>query len=98
MRHCIGSNRYYLREILGGNLYAYRVSAPMRLTLAIRRVAGEWHIGEVKSFENALPTKAAVAAIETWLRGQPTPDLQAGTLSTAELAASLGRRGTSLRL
>jgi len=52
----------------------------------------------VKSFENALPTKAAVAAIETWLRGQPTPDLQAGTLSTAELAASLGRRGTSLRL
>ena len=83
MRHCIGSNRYYLREILGGNLYAYRVSAPMRLTLAIRKMAGEWHIDEVKGFENALPTKAAVAAIKTWLSGQPAPDQQAAAETAA---------------
>jgi hypothetical protein len=76
MRHCIGTNRYYLREILTGNLYPYRVSAPMRLTLAIRRVADEWQIGEAKGLENALPTKAAMAAIKTWLGGQPAPDPQ----------------------
>jgi len=88
MHHCIGTNRYYLREILGGNVYAYRVSAPMRLTLAIRRVAGEWQIGEVKGFENALPTPAAMTAIKTWLRGQHVAAPQTETQSRPQLAAA----------
>src|ERR1022692_4221122 len=67
--------------ILGGNLYCYRVSAPMRLTLAIRRVAGEWQIGEVKGCENALPTQAAMTALKTWLGGQHVADPQADTQS-----------------
>jgi hypothetical protein len=86
MRHCIGTNRYYLHEILGGDLYVYRVSAPMRLTLAIRRVAGEWQIGEAKGVGNALPTPAAMTAIKTWLHGQHVADQQADTQSKPQLA------------
>jgi hypothetical protein len=88
MRHCIGTNRYYLREILGGDLYAYRVSAPMRLTLAIRRVAGEWQIGEAKGVENALPTQAAMTAVRTWLCGQRVPGPQVATQSGPKLTAA----------
>ena len=88
MRHCIGTNRYYLREILGGDLYAYRIAAPMRLTLAIRRVTGEWQIGEAKGLENAPPTPAAITAIKTWLRGQHVADPQADTQSRPQLAAA----------
>ena len=88
MRHCIGTNRYYLREILGGNLHAYRVLKPMRLTLAIRELAGEWQIGEVKGCENALPTQAAMTAINTWLKEQHVVDPQAATQSTPQLAAA----------
>ena len=60
----------------------------MRLTLAIRRVAGEWQIGEVKGCENALPTQAAMTALKTWLGGQHVADPQADTQSRRQLAAA----------
>jgi hypothetical protein len=97
MRHCIGTNSYYARDILRGKIYAYRVLQPERLTLAVRKVAGGWRIGEVKGFENALPGRSAILLIENWLRGQPDPNLSPA-LKRNPRSASTGGRPIQLSL
>lgn len=50
MRHCIGS---YLERVLRNEVYAYRVMAPIRATLSIRRNKdGHWMKAEVSQYGN----------------------------------------------
>ena len=67
-QNCIGKGFAYAEKIAAGRLYAYRVLAPARLTLAIQK-RGEncWGISDIKGYRNAEPAPKVVSAVQQWL-------------------------------
>ncbi len=65
MRHCVNT---YLRKVEVGAVCVYKVLAPERATLGLRRVSAlHWEILDLKCVCNQRPSAATVAAVNTWL-------------------------------
>ena len=62
--NCCGS---YGQSIERGGLYLYRVLAPERATLSIRRTPNGWRMEEVKGPGNRAVRAETVAAVQRWL-------------------------------
>jgi len=58
----------YARAIREGKMAVYRVWAPQRCTLAIRRRQGRWVIGELKGTANSVASREARAVVRAWLK------------------------------
>jgi hypothetical protein len=67
MLHCVG-NGDYAPGIARGELFAYRMLQPERLTIMLRAARGGWQISEVKGPRNRQPRTASVELIRRWLR------------------------------
>jgi len=61
--HCV---RTYQREILTGDYYVYRVLAPERATVGLKRQNGEWLINQIRLRSNNNPSEETVKAVQDW--------------------------------
>lgn len=76
--NCIAT---YARRVLAGNLYVYRVLAPMRATLTLVRRRGVWMLDELLAARNRSVSYATENAVDAWLhRSRPGADSDAGLL------------------
>ncbi len=67
MNNCVGSG-IYIREVLRGVSYIYRVHKPERCTLEIRKSRnGTWQIAQLKTRSNGSPEPATRRYVESWL-------------------------------
>jgi len=57
----------YMSQAALGTLAFYRVLAPQRCTLSIRKRRGRWEIDQLKAACNAQPSIGAVQAVSMWL-------------------------------
>ncbi len=64
MEHCVAS---YVAEVADGDCYIYRLDAPARCTVEVRREQGRWQLGQIKGPRNAAPGRAAVQTIRLWV-------------------------------
>lgn len=71
MRHCVLS---YLDAVRQGRSYIYRILAPQRVTLEIRRRQGNWRLAQVFGRANTQATGEIRGLIDTWLDGFQVPD------------------------
>ena len=58
----------YLTRAARGTLAFYRVLAPQRCTLSLRKRRGRWEVDQLKAACNAAPSAAAVQAVGRWLQ------------------------------
>ena len=63
MQHCVGS---YVERVARGTDYIYRVTAPERATLSVRRTPRGWGLGEISAFANAPVGFATLQAVRQW--------------------------------
>ena len=67
-RNCLAAG-YWADDCYDGDLYIYRITAPERASVAIRRdIRGDWRIVEFKTRFNDDPSRATVRAVHGWLR------------------------------
>lgn len=67
-KNCLGINSRYLKRVLAGELYIYRVLAPERHTLAIEKMGGNcWRISELKQIENGKELENTKVVVQRWL-------------------------------
>ena len=64
MRHCAGT---YAVSVARGVAYLYRVLAPERATLLLKRVEAGWRIDEIRGFANRRVSKETGLAAARWL-------------------------------
>jgi hypothetical protein len=64
MRHCVGS---YIDAVARGSRFVYRVMAPERATVMLRRRGGGWALDEIQCAANRPPSDATVRATREWL-------------------------------
>jgi hypothetical protein len=67
MRHCVAS---YLRLVLDGSTYVYRVLSPERATLSIVRAGVGWRVGELKGPGNGRISAETRQTVGEWFRAQ----------------------------
>ena len=82
MGHCVG-RAGYARDIARGELYAYRMLQPERLTIMLRRTRRGWDISEVKGPQNREPGAESIKLIREWLSSKSA---DAGTLRAVPLS------------
>lgn len=71
MHHCIPT---YIDQILAGTGYAYRLLAPQRATVFLRRTqSGDWHVLDVRLVCNAVPSMLTDGYVESWLARAKEP-------------------------
>jgi len=61
--HCA---RTYQREVCNGDYYVYKVLAPERATLGLKRQNDEWMINQIQLRSNDKPSDDTIAAIHSW--------------------------------
>lgn len=67
MNNSVGSGTY-VKEVLRGSSYIYRVHKPERCTLEIRKNQdGTWRIAQLKTRSNGSPSSATKRYVESWL-------------------------------
>jgi hypothetical protein len=72
MRHCAGS---YIDAVRSGTCYLYRVTAPERATLEIRKNgAGGWELGQLKTHGNGAPGHDVTQRAREWFSRQKLPE------------------------
>ena len=64
-QNCVAS---YAKYVADGEYYVYRMLAPERATISLRREGRGWTLGEVAAFRNASVSKSAYASVAAWLR------------------------------
>jgi hypothetical protein len=73
MAHCIGMIHSYWKRIKSGDLFAFRILYPWRLTLTVKKLCCEgvtaWDIEDLRGKANAAPLLAARDFVQTWLDG-----------------------------
>lgn len=63
-QHCV---KAYTDHVLRGGLYIYKILAPERATLAIKKGANGWCKSELKAAYNRRVSQATVRAVDIWL-------------------------------
>ncbi|NLD13905.1 MAG: hypothetical protein GX665_02290 [Gammaproteobacteria bacterium] len=82
MQHCVGS---YSGMIAAGEVFIYKVTAPERLTLSLRRKPhGCWVLDELKGFQNAEPGAQALEAVHSWLHSGTEEPQQAPVVNARQ--------------
>ena len=67
MDNCVGG-RDYIRKVVKGESYIYRVYSPQRCTLEIERTpSGHWRIGQLKLRHNNSPKPETRNLVQQWL-------------------------------
>ena len=67
-RNCLAAD-YWTQDCYAGEVYIYRVLAPERTSVAIRRRRpNDWYVYELKSKFNRAPGKPVKQAVSAWLR------------------------------
>lgn len=66
MHHCAAS---YIRPVAAGQVYVYRVLAPERATLSLRRDRDGWELEQIQGPANAPVEHETVQQVEAWLAG-----------------------------
>lgn len=64
MRHCIAS---FALDVRRGRLYCYRVLAPQRATLSLKRDGTKWTLDQLYGERNSPPDTATLALVMKWL-------------------------------
>ncbi len=77
--NCVAS---YAHTVASGRKYIYRVLAPQRATLELKRCRKGWTIGQLKLAKNGAPAASTVFAVAHWLErasaGVPRPGDESG--------------------
>ena len=70
---CLDLNLSYLDRVMRGEIYIYRVIAPVRHTLSIvKRGNNCWQIAELRQAKNLARTEDAEVAVVSWLNANQT--------------------------
>ena len=65
MKHCVGG---YVDQVMGGDVFIYRVHAPERATMEVRRLPdGKFRIEQVKLYRNGNISKETWDALNAWI-------------------------------
>ena len=65
MEHCVA---IYAEEVAGRNYYIYKVLAPERATLSVRRTVGGWVLSELRGRGNAKLSKQTQKRVLDWFQ------------------------------
>ncbi len=66
-RTCIGSRA---AEVAAGKAYAYRITAPERGTLMLKKSEGRWTLDEARGLDDRTIARNTLVVIHAWLEGE----------------------------